>query len=172
MTGGETHYINELSWIPFRAISQEEKLFWGIGDVLHSSKIKVGSCQNHPTRPETGKIEKPIKTERFPKKSSLEGNEGNMGEIVGKTWQAGKTIISTSEVEYHSVRFPKRRNYSRGIGDVLHSSKIKVGSCQNHPTRPETGEIEKPIKTERFPKKSSLERNEGNMGEIIGHIQS
>ena len=24
--------------------------------------------------------EKPIKTERFPKKSSLEGNEGNMGE--------------------------------------------------------------------------------------------
>ena len=27
--------------------------------------------------------EKPIKTERFPKKSSLEGNEGNMGEIMG-----------------------------------------------------------------------------------------
>jgi hypothetical protein len=27
--------------------------------------------------------EKPIKTKRFPKKSSLEGNEGNMGEIRG-----------------------------------------------------------------------------------------
>ena len=27
--------------------------------------------------------EKPIKTERFPKKSSFEGNEGNMGEIMG-----------------------------------------------------------------------------------------
>ena len=29
------------------------------------------------------KNEKPIKTERFPKMSSLEGNEGNMGEIIG-----------------------------------------------------------------------------------------
>ena len=27
MTGGENNFINELSWIPFRAISQEEKLF-------------------------------------------------------------------------------------------------------------------------------------------------
>ena len=28
------------------------------------------------------------------------------------------------------------RNYSKDLGDALHSSKIKVGSCQNHPTRP------------------------------------
>ena len=61
--------------------------------------------------------------------------------------------------------FPKGRNYSRGLGDVLRSSKIKVGSCQNHPTRPETGKIEKPIKTERF------EGNEGNMGEIRGNMK-
>jgi hypothetical protein len=38
------------------------------------------------------------------------------------------------------------RNYLRDIGDALRSSKIKVGSCQNHPTRPKTGKNEKPIK--------------------------
>jgi hypothetical protein len=62
------------------------------------------------------------------------------------------------------------RNYSKDIGDALHSSKIKAGSCQNHPTRPETGKNEKPIKTERFPKKSSLEGNEGNMEEEKGNM--
>ena len=31
------------------------KLSKDIGDAVHSSKIKGGSCQNHPTRPETGK---------------------------------------------------------------------------------------------------------------------
>ena len=31
------------------------------------------------------------------------------------------------------------RNYFRGIGDALHSSKIKLGSCQDHPTCPEAG---------------------------------
>jgi len=31
------------------------------------------------------------------------------------------------------------RNYFRGIGDAPHSSKIKVGSCQDHPTCPEAG---------------------------------
>ena len=36
------------------------------------------------------------------------------------------------------MRFPKR-NYSRGIGDASHFPKFKVSSCQNHPTRPETG---------------------------------
>ena len=39
------------------------KLSKDIGDAVHSSKIKGGSCQNHPTRPETGKnvkhLEKP-----------------------------------------------------------------------------------------------------------------
>ena len=66
--------------------------------------------------------------------------------------------------------FPKRRNYSRGSGDTLRFPKIKVSSCQNHPTRPETGKNKKPIKTERFPKMSSLEGNEGNMGEIMGNM--
>jgi hypothetical protein len=27
-------------------------------------------------------------------------------------------------------------DYFRGIGDTLHSSKTKVSSCQNNPTRP------------------------------------
>ena len=73
------------------------------------------------------------------------------------------------QVEYYFVGFPKRRNYSRGSGDILHFPKNKVSSCQNHPTRPETGK-KKPIKTERFPKMSSLEGNEGNMGEIMGNM--
>jgi len=45
------------------------------------------------------------------------------------------------QVEYYFVGFPKRRNYSRGSGDILHFPKNKVSSCQNHPTRPETGKM-------------------------------
>ena len=41
------------------------------------------------------------------------------------------------------------RNYSRDIRDAPHSSKTKVGSCQNHPTRPEAGK--KPIKSKHLP---------------------
>ena len=48
--------------------------------------------------------------------------------------------------------FPKRRNYFRGIGDTLHSSKIKVSSCQNHPTRPETGKKWKTYQNRTLPK--------------------
>jgi hypothetical protein len=82
-----------------------------------------------------------------------------------------KITTGKGQGEYYFVGFPKRRNYSRGSGDILHFPKIKVSSCQNHPTRPETGKKnEKPIKTERFPKMSSLEGNEGNMGEIMGNM--
>ena len=76
----------------------------------------------------------------------------------------------TTGKEYYFVGFPRRRNYFRGIGGTLHSSKIKVSSCQNHPTRPETGKNLKPIKAERLPKMCSLEGNEGNMGEIRGNM--
>jgi hypothetical protein len=31
------------------------------------------------------------------------------------------------------------KNYAGDIKDALRSSKIKVGSCQNHPTCPEIG---------------------------------
>ena len=82
--------------------------------------------------------EKPIKTERFPKKSSLEGNEGNIGE-KWEIWQVRKITTGKGQVEYYFVVFPTGKNYFRGIGDTLHSSKTKVSSCQNHPTRPETG---------------------------------
>ena len=80
-------------------------------------------------------------------------------------WKKKKEI---SQVMKITSEFPRRRNYSRGSGDILHFPKIKVGSCQNHPNKLETNE--KPIKTERFPKMSSLEGNEGNMGEIMGNM--
>ena len=50
--------------------------------------------------------------------------------------QVMKITTGKGQVEYYFVRFPRRRNYSRGSGDILHFPKIKVGSCQNHPTRP------------------------------------
>ena len=43
--------------------------------------------------------EKPIKTERFPKKSSLEGNEGNMGEIRGNHYRKGILFCGISQAE-------------------------------------------------------------------------
>ena len=55
-------------------------------------------------------------------------------------------------VEHHFMLFPKGKNYSWGIGDALRSSKTKVGSCQNHPTRPEAGNsIQKKTIAEWFP---------------------
>ena len=44
-------------------------------------------------------------------------------------------------------------NYFRGIGDALHSSKIKVGSCQDHPSNLHRSwkRTQKHIKTECLP---------------------
>ena len=56
--------------------------------------------------------------------------------------------LGKSHVEYHFLGFPKekQKHNSRGIGDALHSSKTRGGSCQNHPTRPEAG---KTLKTQK-----------------------
>ena len=45
------------------------------------------------------------------------------------------------------------RNYSKDLGDALHSSKINVGNCQNHPTRPYTGNKWKTYQNRTLPKK-------------------
>ena len=75
-----------------------------------------------------------------------------------------KITTGKGQVEYYFVGFPKGRNYSRGIGDTLHASKIKVSSCQ----------LKKTINTECFPfhthshrvffgrKGRDCERNVGN----------
>ena len=83
-----------------------------IGDALHSAKIKVGSCQNHPTRPETGKNWKTYQNRTLPIKSSLEGNEGNMGEI-GEIWKVRK--ITIEEIV---------RNPAKGMSSLLHHSNM------------------------------------------------
>ena len=67
-------------------------------------------------------------------------------------WQVMKITTGKGQVEYYFVGFPKRRNYSRGSGDILHFPKIKVGSCQNHPTRPETGNKWKTYQNRPLPK--------------------
>ena len=72
----------------FRGISQGETNSRGIGDTLHCTpqKTRGGSCQNHPTGPETGKHVKNLERPNacpFPLiriKGSLEGNETNIGE--------------------------------------------------------------------------------------------
>ena len=66
------------------------KLSKDIGDAVHSSKIKGGSCQNHPTRPETGKNVKHLENPNaclfplIPIEGSLEGNKRNTRE---KGWE-------------------------------------------------------------------------------------
>ena len=51
--------------------------------------------------------EKPIKTERFPKKSSLEGNEGNMGEIMRKYDRLGKSLQERARLNTILWYFPR-----------------------------------------------------------------
>ena len=57
----------------------------------------------------------------------------------GKYDRLGKSLQERARLNTILWYFPRGKNYSRGIGDTLHSSKTKVSSCQNHPTRPETG---------------------------------
>ena len=58
------------------------------------------------------------------------------------------------------------RNYSKDLGDALHSSKSKWEAARTIQLAHKLETDEKPIKTERFPKKSSLEGNGGNMEEV------
>ena len=84
-----------------------------------------------------------MKTKHFPlipamaNDSLLEGNEGNMKEIGERTqgWENLKERARLSAI----LRAFQGKNYSRGIGDVWHPSKTKVGSCYNHKTNPEIG---------------------------------
>ena len=82
--------------------------------------------------------EKPIKTERFPKRVRWREMKGIL-EKNGKYDRLGKSLQERARLNTILWYFPRGKNYSRGIGDTLHSSKTKVSSCQNHPTRPETG---------------------------------
>ena len=115
-----------------------------------SSKIKVSSCQNHPTRPETGKNGKTYQNRTLPKKEFFGGKWREYGRNKGKydeIWKVRKITTGKSQVEYH-VGFPKGRNYSRGIGDTLHFSKTKVSSSQKTPSSPRSWKksVQKPIK--------------------------
>ena len=74
-----------------------------------------------------------------------------------------KEPVMKMMVEHHFTRFLKRRNYSSGVGDALHFSKNKVGSYQNHSTRPEIGNQN--LKKGIIPIESSFQGNERNMEE-------
>ena len=65
--------------------------------------------------------------------------------------------------EHHFMLFPKGKNYSRGIGDALCSSKTKVGSYhlkKNHLATPNDCPFT------FIPIESFLDGNAGNVGEI------
>ena len=100
------------------------------------------------------KLEKTSKTQKnrmlaffhsFPSRVLCVEMKGISEKKVGKP-------LGKSPVECHFVGFPKEKHNSRGIGDALHSSKTRGGSCQNHPTRPEAGKnVKNPEKTECLP---------------------
>ena len=71
-------------------------------------------------------------------------------------------------VEHHFMLFPKGKNYSRGIGDALRSSKTKVGSYHLKKKHLETPN-ECPFAL--IPIQSFLDGNAGNVGEIGGSIK-
>ena len=113
-----------------------KKLFkgsWRCPAFLKNQSGKLPEPSNSPINWKQMKnLSKP--TERFPKKSSLEGNEGNMEEEKGNMtgyenhYRKGPGWILFCGISHG-------RNYFRGIGDALHFPKFKVSSCQNHPTR-------------------------------------
>jgi len=64
-----------------------------------------------------------------------------------------KITTGKGQVEYYFVVFPTGRNYFRGIGDTLHlkNQSEQLPEPSNSPRNWKKNE--KPIKTERFPKK-------------------
>ena len=83
-------------------------------------------------------------------------------------WQVRKITTGKGQVEYHSVGFPKGRNYSRGIGDTLHSSKIKVSSCQ---LKKKSINTPNAFPFTLIPTECSLEGHEGNVREMWGRMK-
>ena len=104
----------------------------GIGDASHFPKFKVSSCQNHPTRPETGNNWTIYQNRTLPKKEFFGGKWREYGRNKRKYGRLWKSLQERARLNtsYYFVGFPKRRNYSRGSGDALHFPKIKVSSCQ------------------------------------------
>ena len=77
--------------------------------------------------------------------------------------RVGKSPQERHSLNTISLDFPRGRNYSRGTGEITcisQKSKWAAASWKKES-----------INTERFPKKSSLEGNEGNMGEIRGNMK-
>ena len=114
--------------------------------------------------------EKPIKTERFPKKSSLEGNKGNIGE-KWEIWQVRKITTGKGQVEYYFVVFPTGKKIILGVLEIPCTPQKPKWAAARTIQLAQKLENMKTIKAERFPKKNSLEQNEGNMGEIRRNLK-
>ena len=144
--------------------------FRGIGDTLHSSKTKVSSCQNHPTRPETGKKWKTYQNRTLPKNEFFGGKWREYGRNNGKYDRLGKSLQERARLNTIPWDFP-RGEIILGVLEIpCAPQKSKWAAARTIKPVHILETNEKPIKTERFPKKSSLEGSEGNMGEIMGNM--
>ena len=83
----------------------------------------------------------------------------------------GKSLQERARLNTISWDFPKGRNYSRGIGDTLAFLKNQSEQLPEPPNSLRNWEksVQKHINP-TLPIESSLEGNEGNMGEIMGQI--
>ena len=145
--------------------------FRGIGDTLHSSKIKVSSCQNHQTRPYTGNKWKTYQNRTLPKNEFFGGKWREYGRNNGKYDRLGKSLQERARLNTILWDFP-REEIILGVVEIsCPSQKSKWAAARTIQLAQKLEKKnEKPIKTERFPKMSSLEGNEGNMGEIMGNM--
>ena len=138
------------------------------GDILHSSKIKVSSCQNHPTRPETGKKWKTYQNRTLTKKEFFGGKWREYGRNKRKYDRLGKSLQERARLNTILWYFPQGEIILRVLEIPCNLQKPKWAAARTIQLAQKLEKNEKPIKTERFPKMSSLEGNEGNMGEIMG----
>ena len=142
----------------------------GIGDTLHSSKTKVSSCQNHPIRPETGKKWKTYQNRTLPKKEFFGGKWREYGRKREKHERLWKTLQERARLNTILWDFPRGEIILGVLEMPCTSQNSKWAAARTIQLAHKLETNEKPIKTERFPKKSSLEGNERNMEDEKGNM--
>ena len=139
----------------------------GIGDASHFPKFKVSSCQNHPTRPETGNNWTIYQNRTLPKNEFFGGKWREYGRNKRKYDRLGKSLQERNTILWD---FPSGEIILGVLEIPCTPQKSKWAAARTIQLAHKLETNEKPIKTERFPKKSSLEGNEGNMEEEKGNM--
>ena len=146
------------------------EIILGVLEIPCTSKTKVSSCQNHPTRPETGKKMTNLSKPNASQKKFFGVKWREYGRRKRKYDRLGKSLQERARLNAIPCDFPRGEIILGVLEMPCTSQNSKWAAARTIQLAHKLETIEQSIKTERFPKKSSLEGNEGNMEEEKGNM--